>query len=102
MKEKTITAQPRIKLTKTQRRELEALARKPDSEIDLSDIPEVKDWSRGFPFARRPRTVTTQIDNDLLEWLKHEDKDVAKPLNRMLRMLMELGEKVGRHRRSVA
>lgn len=102
MKEKTITVNSPRKLTKAQRRELEALARMPDSKIDLSDIPEVKDWSRGFPFARRPRTITTQIDNDLLEWLKREDKDVAKPLNRMLRMLMERGEKVGRHRRSVA
>lgn len=101
MSEKSITVNSSRKLTKAQRRELEELARMPDSKIDLSDIPEMK-LDHAIPFRQRPRTVTTQIDNDLLEWLKREDKDIAKPLNRMLRLVMEQPQHVGRRRRSVA
>lgn len=39
--------QPRKqKLTERMRREIKALVKKPDSEIDTSDIPEVTDWSK--------------------------------------------------------
>ena len=33
-------------MTKRQAEEIEELASTPDDEIDTSDIPEVKDWSR--------------------------------------------------------
>jgi hypothetical protein len=33
-------------VTKKQAKELRALAAMPDDKIDLSDIPEVRDWSR--------------------------------------------------------
>ena len=33
-------------MTKRQAKEIEALASTPDDEIDTSDIPEAKDWSR--------------------------------------------------------
>jgi uncharacterized protein len=98
MKEKSITLNSTPKITKAQRRRLEAIARMPDSEIDTSEIPEVKDWSRGFRFSQRPRTVTTQIDADILEWLKRQNKDFAKPLNRILRLVMDLTQHVGRRR----
>jgi len=34
------------RLSARAKRELAALARMPDSDIDFSDIPEIKDWSR--------------------------------------------------------
>lgn len=102
MKEKIITSKPGSKLTKAQLRELEALAKMPDSEIDTSDIPEIRDWSHGFRFSQRPRTVTTRIDNDLLEWLKRENKDITKPLNRILRLAMEMRVHIGGRRRNSA
>ena len=40
-----------VKLTEQQKRELEALRNMPDDEIDLSDIPEITDWS-GFKMGR--------------------------------------------------
>jgi uncharacterized protein (DUF4415 family) len=97
MKLKSITLNSVPKITKAQRRRLEALARMPDSEIDTSDIPEMK-FEHAIPFRRRPRTVTTQIDADILEWLKGQDKDFAKPLNRILRLIMDLTQRVGRRR----
>jgi uncharacterized protein (DUF4415 family) len=86
------------KLSKAQRRELETLARKPDSEIDTSAIPEIKDWSRGFRFARRPRQRTVHFESDLLAWLQSQDKDLDKALNRVLRLVMDLTRQVGRRR----
>lgn len=97
MNEKSITLNSAPKLTKAQRRRLEALAKMPDEQIDLSDIPEMK-FEHAIPFKQRPRTVTTHIDNDVLEWLKRQDKDFAKPLNRILRLMMDLTERVGRRR----
>lgn len=102
MKENRITLNSIPKITKAQRKPLKALANMPDDQIDFSDIPEMKDWSRGFPFRQRPRTVTTKIDNDILEWLKGQDKEFARPLNRILRVVMELTQSVGGRRRSAA
>ena len=45
---------------KQQMRELAALAAKPDSEIDLSDIPEITDWS-GAVRGRYVRPATRHI-----------------------------------------
>jgi uncharacterized protein (DUF4415 family) len=98
VKEKTITVKPATKLTKAQRRELETLARKPESEIDTSDIPEIKDWSHGFRFARRPRQANVHIEADILEWLQSQDKDVGKALNRILRLVMDLTRQLRRRR----
>ena len=97
MKEKTITVNSAPKLTRAQRRRLAALARVPDEQIDLSDTPEMR-FEPAIPFRQRPRTVTTQIDADILEWLKRQDKDFAKPLNRILRLVMDLTQRVGRRR----
>jgi uncharacterized protein (DUF4415 family) len=98
MKEKIITVKSGTKLTKAQRRELETLARKPDSEIDTSDIPETKDWSRGFPFVRRPRKASVHIESDILQWLRSQDKDLDNALNRILRLVMDLTRQLGRRR----
>lgn len=98
MKDRTTTVKSATKLTKAQRRELDALARKPESEIDTSDIPEIRDWSLGFRFARRPRQANVRIEADILEWLRSQDKgkDLNKALNRVLRLVMDLTRQVGR------
>jgi hypothetical protein len=46
------------RLSARERRELAALERMPDSSIDLSDIPELTDWSTAQVgrFYRRPKT----------------------------------------------
>jgi uncharacterized protein (DUF4415 family) len=53
--------------------ELEALAAMPDDTIDLSDMPEVTDWSgwtRGKFYRPVKKQVTLRVDADLLEWFK--------------------------------
>jgi uncharacterized protein (DUF4415 family) len=101
MKERNTTHNSAPRPSKAQRQRLEALARMPDDQIDTSDIPEIRDWSHAIRFSRRPRTVTVQVEADILEWLKLQDRDVSRSLNRILRLVMDLTSRV-RRRRSAA
>jgi len=61
------------RLTREQQREIAAIAAKRDEEIDLSEMPEVIDWSEAEvgKFYRRPKKpVTMRLDADVVEWLK--------------------------------
>ena len=80
------------KLSAKKRRELKALASRPDEEIDLSDIPEI----RGIPsdavigkFYRPKKTsVTILLDADVVAWLKASDEGYQSRINNYLRGLM--------------
>jgi uncharacterized protein (DUF4415 family) len=51
----------------------EALAAKPDQDIDLSDMPEVVDWSkaeRGKFYRPVKQQLTLRIDADVVQWFK--------------------------------
>jgi uncharacterized protein (DUF4415 family) len=53
--------------------ELDALAAMPDDTIDLSDMPEVTDftgWVRGKFYRPVKKQVTLRLDADLIEWFK--------------------------------
>jgi uncharacterized protein (DUF4415 family) len=53
--------------------ELEALAAMPDDTIDLSDMPEVTDftgWVRGKFYRPVKKQVTLRLDADLIDWFK--------------------------------
>ena len=81
------------KLTDRQKRELKELARRPDSEIDYSDIPPLteKFWKNAVrnPFYRPvKRQVTLRIDADILEWLRQQGKGYQSRLNSLLRSAM--------------
>jgi uncharacterized protein (DUF4415 family) len=81
------------KLTARQKRELKELARRPDSEIDYSDIPSLteKFWKNAVrnPFYRPvKRHVTLRIDADILEWLRQQGKGYQSRLNSLLRSAM--------------
>jgi uncharacterized protein (DUF4415 family) len=72
---------------------LEALALRPDGEIDLSDIPEMteEDWSkavRGKFYRPTKAQITAHIDRDVLAWLKAEGKGYQTRLNAILRREM--------------
>jgi uncharacterized protein (DUF4415 family) len=63
----------RKKISKKQAKELTALSRMPDHKIDLSDMPEVRDWRNAVVgnFYRPIKTpVTIRVDADVLAWLK--------------------------------
>jgi uncharacterized protein (DUF4415 family) len=81
------------KLTAGQKRELEKVAARPDSDIDLSDIPEAteKFWQNAIrnPWYRpRKQQVTLRIDADILVWLRRGGKGYQSRLNALLRNAM--------------
>ncbi|WP_374944489.1 BrnA antitoxin family protein [Sphingomonas sp.] len=60
-------------LTDSQRAELEALAAMPDDAIDLSDMPEVTDfsgWTRGRFYKPVKQQLTLRLDADVVHWFK--------------------------------
>ena len=66
-------------LTKARRAKLKALAARPDSEIDTSDIPEMteeqwKNATRGHFYRPRKLQITARVDADVLDWLKRQGK----------------------------
>ena len=72
---------------------LKALAARPDSEIDLSDIPELTDeqWKtaiRGNFYRPVKRQITARVDADVLEWLKSQGKGYQSRINAILRREM--------------
>jgi uncharacterized protein (DUF4415 family) len=79
------------KLTKEQKRDIAAIAAKRDEDIDLSDMPEVVDWSGAEmgKFYRPPkRPVTMRLDADVIEWLKGYGKGYQTRANLLLRQAM--------------
>jgi len=53
-------------LTDDQKREIEAVKQMPESEVDLSDIPEKLDWSRAVRGRfYRPQPLTLNLDASL-------------------------------------
>jgi uncharacterized protein (DUF4415 family) len=88
------------KASKKQEKELRALAALPDEKIDLSDIPEVRDW-RGAVVGKfyRPikKSLTIRLDADVLAWLKARGRGYQTRINKLLRAAMESQR---RHRRA--
>lgn len=80
-------------LTKKRRAKLKALAARPDSEIDTSDIPELTEeqWEnakRGHFYRPRKRQITARVDADVLDWLKSQGKGYQSRINAILRREM--------------
>jgi len=80
-------------LTEAQIANLKALAARPDSEIDTSDIPELtaEQWKKGIRgHFYRPvkRQITARVDADVLEWLKAQGKGYQSRINAILRREM--------------
>jgi uncharacterized protein (DUF4415 family) len=69
-------------LTAEQVETLDALNRMPDSEIDLSDIPEMS-----FKHPRK-RVFTVCVDCDVFGWIRSQGKDYHKTINTILRQEM--------------
>ena len=87
-------------LTEKRKAELRALAEKPDSEIDYSDIPPLDEafWARAVPnpFFKPVKThASVRIDSDVLAWLKSQGKGYQTRMNTILReaMLRSLHQK---------
>ena len=80
-------------LTEEQKAELKALAAKPDSAIDYSDIPPLDDefWRNAVrsPVYKPTKTSTTvRLDTDVLLWLRSQGKGYQSRINAILRREM--------------
>ena len=88
-------------LTAEQRAELDALAQRPDSEIDYADIPQSTATETWWLAVRSPlhkpvkKQLTARLDADVLAWLKVKGRGYQSRMNAILRnaMLDELDRK---------
>jgi uncharacterized protein (DUF4415 family) len=79
--------------TAADRARIKALAARPDTEIDCSDIPEItpEQWKtavRGQFYRPRKLQITAKVDADVLHWLKSEGKGYQSRMNAILRREM--------------
>ncbi len=89
-----------IRVNAGTKRQLKKLAQRPDSEIDLSDIPELteKFWRNAVrnPFYRPvKKQLTLRLDADVIAWLRRQGKGYQTRANALLRaaMLEDVKEK---------
>lgn len=80
-------------MTLARRQKLAALAERPDSEIDFSDIPQLTDkfWENAVrnPFYRPVKQqLTVRLDADVVAWLRMQGKGYQTRLNSVLREVM--------------
>jgi len=76
---------------KKQRRDIAALAAMKDADIDLSDMPEVLDWTGaeiGRFYRPKKQPVTMRLDEDVVDWLKGCGPGCQTKANFLLRHAM--------------
>jgi uncharacterized protein (DUF4415 family) len=79
------------KLTKKQATDLANLRKMKDEDIDLSDIPEITDWSnavRGSFYRPIKQSLTIRLDADVIAWLKSQGAGYQTRINNLLRNAM--------------
>jgi len=62
-----------------------------DEDIDLSDAPEITDWTgavRGKFYRPEKQTVTIRLDADVVAWFKGSEPKYQTAVNRVLREYM--------------
>lgn len=87
------TLEPGTPLTAKQKKEIKALSKMKDSEIDLSDIPELpasawKNAVRGEFYRPVKKAVSLRLDADVIAWLKKDGEGYQTRANRLLRERM--------------
>src|ERR1022692_1419544 len=97
------------RLTDGRNRRLEKLSRRPDVEIDTSDIPELteKFWQNAVrnPFYRPvKKQLTLRLDADIIAWLRRHGRGYQTRANALLReaMLGDLNPKSPKRRKGRA
>lgn len=87
---KTLAESP---MTPARKRKLAHLSERPDTEIDFSDIPRLKDsfWKNAVrnPYYRPVKQqLTVRLDADVVAWLRHQGRGYQTRLNTVLREAM--------------
>ena len=86
-------------LSESRKAEIETLAALPDDEIDLSDSPEISDWSgakRGLFYRPVKKQLTLRLDADVIAWFKRHargGRGYQTDINRALREYVHGREK---------
>ncbi len=78
--------------------EIRKLKRMKDRKIDLTDIPEIRDWSKavvGKFYRPIKKPLTIRLDADVLAWLKSGGKGYQTRVNSLLRQAMEHRKQTG-------
>lgn len=80
-------------LTEKQRQHLDALASRPDDQIDLTDMPELTDaqlaeMKTAAHYRPIKQQITARVDSDVLAWLKSQGKGYQSRINAILRREM--------------
>ena len=63
-----------------------------EEEIDFSDIPEIRDFSKavvGKFYRPVKRSLTIRLDMDVLAWLKSQGRGYQTRINSLLRKAMD-------------
>src|SRR4051812_13359193 len=85
-----------MKLTKRQAKQLRALERMKDEDIDFSDIPRLTGNEKfvvGKFYRPVKESLTIRIDADVLAWLKKQGKGYQTRINSYLRQAMVRNKK---------
>src|SRR5712691_5663724 len=72
--------------------QIAAIAAKKDADIDLTDMPEVLDWSKaeiGKFYRPTKKPVTIRLDTDIVAWLKSYGRGYQTKTNMLLRHAMK-------------
>ncbi len=81
-----------MKVTKRQAKEIRALRRMRDEDIDLTDIRPRDDWNKaviGKFYRPVKKSLTIRIDADVLAWVRAQGKGYHTRINGLLREAME-------------
>jgi len=73
-------------------KQIARLRRLKDEDIDLSDVPEITDWSKavvGKFYRPIKKSLTIRVDADVLAWLKSQGKGYQTRINTLLREAMQ-------------
>jgi len=85
-----------MKLTKNQAKQIRALKRMKDKDIDFSDIPELTGDEKfvvGKFYRPVKQSLTIRLDADVIAWVKKEGKGYQTRINTCLREAMHRAKK---------
>ena len=80
------------KATRDEAKEIRALRRMKDTAIDVTDIPEITNWSKavvGKFYRPMKKSLTIRLDADVLAWLRSQGEGYQSRINGILREAME-------------
>ncbi len=83
-------------LTAKLQAEIDALARTPESEIDIGEMAPITDWSgaqRGAFYKPIKRPLSIRVDADVIDWFQRQGAGYQTRMNEALREYVKRNEK---------